>query len=359
MKFISIDLILHTSLALSPFLLPRAASAISSTEAAYHVIYSYTGPDPPSGLVGLIGQGLVGGLILFGDNIASNTSDVISSLQSTYKSSSAYAGSPLLIMTDQEGGEVRRLPGGPSLSEKDIGSSSYPPRSANGAGQQAAEALSDYNMNANLAPVLDVFRTPGDFIDADERSYSNDSSIVGSCAEAFIAAQQGAGVLATAKHFPGLGAAKAGENTDAEPVTIDLSLSELQDVDEAPYVNAIDAGVDLVMTSWALYPALDDTYPSGLSEKWIQGELRGRLGYTGVTISDAIEAGGLEGFGSDEDRAVQATKAGLDLILAANRDWTQGQGIVDALVQAVGDGTLDEGAFGEGTQRILDLRGGL
>ncbi|MCJ1327700.1 hypothetical protein MMC10_004372 [Thelotrema lepadinum] len=359
MKLPSMNLLLHISLAF-PFLLSLGtATAISSTEAAYHVIYSYTGPSPPSGLVSLISQGLVGGLILFGDNIASNTSAVLSSLQSTYASSPAYAGSPLLIMTDQEGGEVRRLPGGPSLSEKDIGSSSYPPRSANAAGQQAAQALDAYNVNSNLAPVLDVFRTPGNFIDEFQRSYSNDSSIAASCGEAFIAAQQSAGVVATAKHFPGLGAAKAGQDTDAEPVTINLSLSQLRSVDEAPYVNAIQAGVDMVMTSWALYPALDSKYPSGLSSKWIQGELRGRLGYKGVTISDAIEAGGLRAFGSDEQRAVQATKAGLDLILAASGDWTQGQGIVDALVQAVGDGVVDAGAFGEGTQRILSLRGGL
>ena len=362
MKLLFPTSILHTAqslFTLLPILTIAAPLTNSTIQAAYHVIYSYTGPTPPEELTSLVSQGLIGGLILFGDNVSPNTSSIISSLQKTYASSSAYAGGPLLILTDQEGGQVRRLPGGPSLSEKSIGLSSYPPRAATAAGQQAASSLAAAGVNGNLAPVLDVFRAEGDFIDEFGRSYSNDSSVVSSCGEAFISAQQGAGALATAKHFPGLGAALKGQDTDSEPVTINLRLSELQDVDEAPYVDAIGAGVDMVMTSWALYPSLDKTYPAGLSQKWIQGELRGRLGYDGVTISDAIEAGALKAFGSDEERAVLASGAGLDLILAASQDYTQGEAIVGALVEAVENGTLDSGDFEAGTQRILGLRGKL
>ena len=342
--------------------LPLATATPSTSlnvEAAYHVIYSYEGASPPSTLLQLVKEGLVGGVILFGDNVANNISEIVESFQNTYKQSPYYAGSPLLIMTDQEGGQVRRLPGGPDLSEKDIGLSSDPNQAATQAGKQASQALAAAGNNANLAPVLDVFRQPGDFIDEFQRSYSNDSTVAGECGAAFIAEQQSLGVLAAAKHFPGLGAALAGENTDEKPVTINLTLSELQSVDEAAYVDAIKNDVAMIMTSWALYPALDEDYPSGLSSKWIQDELRGRLGYQGVTISDAIEAGGLEGFGDDETRAVLASKAGLDIILAAARDYTQGQGIVSALADAVDNGTLSQDAFSASTQRILDLRKGL
>ena len=112
----------------------------------------------------------------------------------------------------------------------------------------------------------------------------------------------------------------------------------------------------MVMPSWALYPSLDSKRPSGLSKAWIQQELRGRLGFTGVTISDAIEAGGLSGFGPDTNRAVLASQAGMDLILAAARDVTQGGMIVNALVGALEDGTLPQSSFQQASSRILALR---
>jgi beta-glucosidase-like glycosyl hydrolase len=324
--------------------------------AGLHVIYSYSGTAPPAELTTLIENGLVGGVILFGNNVDSSLPATIESWQTAYANSPAYIGSPLLIMTDQEGGEVRRLPGGPTESEKAIGESSDPEQTASQAGSDAASALGAYNMNANLAPVLDVFRTAGDFDDQYQRSYSDNATMAGICGAAFTAAQQAAGYIATAKHFPGLGSASADENTDEVPVTLNVTIEEIRAVDEVPYHNAIAAGIDMIMPSWALYSDFDDEYPSGLSEKWLKQELRGRLGFQGVTISDAIEAGALTAFGSDTDRAVLASSAGMDIILAAAQNVTQGQTIVSALVDALNSGTMDKAAFDEGTQRIIQLR---
>ncbi|CAM0141701.1 hypothetical protein VKS41_007757 [Umbelopsis sp. WA50703] len=328
----------------------------TSVEAGYHVIFSYNGATPPAALSTLISEGLVGGVILFGGNVNDNLPSYIEGWQNTYKNSSAYVGSPLLIMTDQEGGEVKRLPGGPTLSEKKVGNSSDFQSVASSAGTQAAAALGAYNMNTNLAPVLDVFRIPGGFDDEFQRSYSNNATVAGICGEAFIKAQQGAGYIATSKHFPGLGAANATQNTDLQPVTINLPLSELRAVDELPYVSAIAAGLDMVMPSWALYPALDTKYPSGLSSKWLQGELRQRLGFKGVTISDAIEAGALQAFGTNSTRAIRAVQAGMDVVLASAQDYTQGQAVVTAIAAALSNGTIDANSFSESTQRILALR---
>src|SRR5690606_6524750 len=94
---------------------------------------------------------------------------------------------------------------------------------------------------------------------------------------AFVRGMRRTGVAATAKHFPGLGAASAQQDTDAGPVTLDLPLRTLRSVDMVPYPAAIAAGVDLVMTSWAVYPALHPGRPAGLSRRVIHGELRGRL----------------------------------------------------------------------------------
>lgn len=341
---------------LATALLVTADTASDTLLAAHHVIHSYPGLTPPASLLALTRQGKVGGIILFGENVDSNLPAVVESFQTAYSQSPAYNGLPLLIVTDQEGGQVRRLPGGPVSSAKAIGASADPAAAATQAGKDAAAALKAYNVNGNLAPVLDVFRKAGDFTDAYERSFGNTPALVNECGSAFIASQQAAGVVAAAKHFPGLGSAAKGANTDVKPVTIPLTLDELRSVDEAPYKGAIAAGVDMVMASWALYPALDAKLPAGLSIPWVQGELRQRLGFKGVTITDAIEAGSLKAFGNDANRGVLASAAGMDIILASGRNATQGEAIVNELVKALADGRLSAYDFSKGTERILALR---
>src|SRR5260370_16370842 len=88
------------------------------------------------------------------------------------------------------------------------------------------------------------------------------------------------------------------QNTDNGPVTLTVSLTKLHTIDEVPYPAAVSAGVKLVMVSWAIYTALDPSLPAGLSPTVIGSELRGRNAFTGVTITDALEAGALNPFGS-------------------------------------------------------------
>jgi beta-N-acetylhexosaminidase len=231
-------------------------------QAGQRVIFSYPGATPPQELLDAIAAGTVGGVIFFGENITSlaQIAGVVAQLRAAQASSPVRE--PLLFMTDQEGGFIRRLRGQePVLSEKKIGLAADPDAAATAAGAGAAAALRNVGMNLNLAPVLDVFRTPGNFDDQWERSYSSDPLVAARLGADFVRAQQGAGVAATAKHFPGLGAASADENTDLGPVTLTQSADELRSVDEAAFLDAIAAGVQLVMTSWATYPALDPDFP--------------------------------------------------------------------------------------------------
>ncbi|RMJ28074.1 Glycosyl hydrolase [Aspergillus sp. HF37] len=336
--------------------LAQCAAVSDEAQVGYHVIFSYPGLQPPSHLFDLIKQGKVGGIILFGENIDDNVADVVQNFQDTYTQSPEYAGSPLLIVSDQEGGQVNRLPGGPELSAKQIGSSPNPADAAAQAGKEAANTLKAAKNNANLAPVLGVYREPGNFLDQYGRSFSNDSEVVSKCAASWITAQQSAGVIATAKHFPGLGIAEAEENTDLRPVTISAPLDTLRGVDEAPYHEAMSSGVDMIMAAWAVYPSMDAKNPAGLSSAWIQDELRGRLQFQGVTITDAIEAGGLEHFGDDANRGLLATQAGMDILLASGRNVTQGEVIVNRLVSELGSGSVSRKSFETASDRILNLR---
>jgi beta-N-acetylhexosaminidase len=329
--------------------------------AGQRIIYAYAGPTPPASLTAAIRAGEAGGVILFSPNIASRAQirSVVARLQRASLASPVHT--RLLILTDQEGGQVRRLPGAPTLSEKEIGASADPLTQARLAGGGAGANLAGVGVNVNLAPVLDVFRQSGNFIDEFGRSYSSHASAVDTLGGAFISAQQRLGVAATAKHFPGLGTAARSQNTDLGPVTLNPSLATLRSTDEAPYRSAIAAGVRLVMTSWAIYPALDPRRPAGLSPTIIGRELRRRLGFRGVTITDGIDAGAVTPFGGLGQRGVLAAAAGADLILCAAplpSENTPAQGITvrRALVTALQGRRLSLNGARQSAARILALR---
>jgi beta-N-acetylhexosaminidase len=327
--------------------------------AGQRVIFSYAGLTPPASLLGWIRKGEVGGVIFFRQNIASEAqiASVIRELDRANASpGNPLRKSPLLLMTDQEGGLVRRLPGQPVLSEKQIAQSANPAAAARAAGTGAGENLRGAGLNVNLAPVLDVYRAAGDFDDQFQRSYSMDPRVVSRLGADFIKAQQATGVAATAKHFPGLGAATAAQNTDNQPVTLNVSRGGLRTIDEYPYRAAIAAGVRLVMVSWAVYPALDPKLPAGLSPAIVGGELRQRLGFTGVTITDALEAGALQPFGTIRNRARMAARAGMDLILCSVQRAGEGEQARIALAKAYASRTLNQPAFRAAVQRILALK---
>jgi beta-N-acetylhexosaminidase len=338
---------------------PRLVQTLTPVQlAGQRVIYSYKGLTPPPGLLWLIRHGQAAGVVFFADNIAGHAQirEVVDRLERADQASTNPVRAPLLLLTDQEGGPVRRLSGPPLLSEKQVGEADDPEGAARGAGAGAARNLASVGMNVNLAPVLDVFRAAGDFDDQYGRSYSSDPQVVATLGSESIAAQQRAGVAATAKHFPGLGAASRAQNTDLRAVTLPLSLSTIRDVDEYPYHAAIAAGVRLVMLSWAVYPALDPGRPAGLSPAVVGGELRGRLGFRGVAITDALEAGALARFGTYAQRSVLAAQAGVDLVLCSSGHVSEGDRARAGLLHGYGDGTLDKDAFLRSVGRILALR---
>jgi beta-N-acetylhexosaminidase len=343
---------------------PAAVRRLSLVQlAGQRIIYAYSGLTPPESLLAAIRAGEAAGVILFSPNVstASQARAVVGELQRANAASPLHA--PLLILTDQEGGEVDRVPGAPALSERQIGERANAARVASLAGAGAARTLSAAGINVNLSPVLDVMREPGNFIDEFQRSYGSDPRADTRLGTAFISAQQGLGVAATAKHFPGLGAARRGQDTDSRPVTLNLPLHELRTVDEAPYPSAISAGVKLVMTSWAVYPALDPALPAGLSARVIQGELRGRLGYQGVTITDTLSAAALTRFGTLAERGLLAARAGADLMICSaingDDDPSGGLSVLHAITSALGQGQLSRTSAQQAAARVLALRSSL
>ena len=332
---------------------------LSNTQlAGQRVIYSYPGLTPPPALLRAIRRGQAAGVIFFTGNIASaaQLAAVSRQLQRADASRRNPLRAPLLLMTDQEGGVVRRLPGAPEPAERQISQAAAPAAQARLAGAGAAANLRGSGLNVNLAPVLDVYRAAGNFIGQYGRSYSRYPGQVATLGADFIRAQQGGGVAAAAKHFPGLGAAARSQDTDLRPVTLPVSTATLRRVDERPYRAAIAARVKLVMVSWAVYPALDPGRPAGLSPRVVQGELRQRLGFGGVTITDALEAGALRRYGTIARRSQLAALAGMDLLLCSGHSVGEGQRAMAGLARGYRNGTVSRDSGEAAVARITALR---
>jgi beta-N-acetylhexosaminidase len=317
------------------------------------MIFSYDGTTPPAGLRRRIAAGEAAGIILFADNVGSRSHlrTTLRSLQAIRRPPAVRA--PLLVMIDQEGGLVKRLSGAPSRSPAElgrIGSASLARRE----GRATAANLRDVGVNVNLAPVVDVGR-PGTFQARTRRSYSSNPSRVSAMAVAFVTGMQERGVAATLKHFPGLGTVFQDE--DAVAQTVSLPLASLRQIDESPFAAGARAGVKLVMTSTAIYPALSRR-PAMLSPRISTGELRGHAGFQGVSITDDISVRALRRFGSLAANGREATQAGNDLLLYCG-GYANGAGSADALVRDARAGRLSAGAMRASVRRILALRTGL
>ena len=217
-------------------------------------------------------------------------------------------------------------------------------------GRRTARNLRGVGVNVDLAPVLDVARPGGD-IAATERGFGSTARRVAATAVPFAQGLQAGGVAATGKHFPGFGAAP--ENTDFAVQRIRLSKRELRQVDEAPYRRFIAAGGELVMLSTAIYPAFSSK-PAAFARPLATGELRGRLGFEGVSVTDALQTVAVESFGGPRKAALAAARAGTDLLLFT--DLSAASQARRALVAKLRAGRLDRAEFEASVERVLTLR---
>jgi beta-N-acetylhexosaminidase len=316
--------------------------------AGERIVAGFNGTAIPPRLRTAVRQGEVAGVILFADNLPSRAAGrrLVAELQGIRRP--AALRDPLLVMVDQEGGLVKRVAGAPSASAQQMG--------ARGAafsreqGRRTAANLRDLGVNVDLAPVLDVAR-PGGTIAETERGFGSTAQRVTATAIPFAAGLQQGGVAATGKHFPGLGEADA--NTDFAVQRIGLSKATLRAVDEAPYGAFAGIGGDMAMLSTAIYPAFSER-PAAFARSIATGELRSRLGFQGVSITDALEAASVRAFGGPAKAGLAAATAGTDLLLFT--DFDAAAKAQRALVARLRSGALDREDFQSSAQRVLDLR---
>jgi beta-N-acetylhexosaminidase len=331
---------------------PSVAETLPAKQlAGERIVVGLPGTSISAGLREAIGEGRVAGIVFFAENFPSRAVGrrLIARLQAIPRPPKLR--DPLLVMTDQEGGLVKRLSSAPSVSAAEMGA--HGAAFSSRQGHRTAANLRDVGVNVDLAPVLDVGR-PGGVIAETERSFGATASRVVETAIPFARGLQAGGVVATGKHFPGFGAAR--ENTDFSVERIEISKGELRRVDEKPYAAFESAGGKMVMLSTAIYPAFS-ARPAAFTRAITTGELRDRLGFDGVTITDALETPAVEDFGGTAKAAVAGARAGADLLLyarlgPAETAWR-------ALVGKLRSGALNRNEFERSAQRVLDLRADL
>lgn len=208
-----------------------------------------------------------------------------------------------LIMVDQEGGDIRTVAHvGPAASQPFQG----PPAAVRRVTRSAGRGLRAAGVNVNLAPVADLPRAGSVMA---TRSYAGGAPQIAARTRAAIRGLRDGEVAATAKHFPGLGAATV--NTDDGPATIHAPVAS----DLVPFRAAIDEGVGLVMLSHASYPRLDAHDIASQSRAIVTALLRRRLGFEGVIVTDSLEAAAVVARSGIADAAERSIRAGADLIL--------------------------------------------
>ena len=311
-------------------------------------VVSVGGTEPDYYINKMIRERHIGGVLLFGYNMKSEaqTKALTAALQElSMKTGPAI---PLFVAVDQEGGGVSSAPWvsrQPAAAR--VGARGDPAQAREIAEQMGRELLRA-GVNTDLAPVVDT----GFGAAIGTRSFGEDPELVAEMGAASVEGFESAGVVSAAKHFPNHGPATSDSHVSL-PV-VDHDLETLRSYDLPPFEAAVRAGVPMVMVGHLLYPAIDPERPASLSSEAI-GMLRGELGFDGVVVTDDLAMAGATGGGSPARAAVEAVKAGADLLLISSPPQQQADAY-DAVVGAVESGEIPRVRVEASVERVLRVK---
>jgi len=291
-------------------------SAMTDEQAlAQLLMFGWVGETPSPLIMEWIRQRNIGGVKIFGWN----TTDTIrlartvgelqqASLQGAFNI-------PLLIATDQEGGLVRHIRGTTSETPGNmaIGASGYP-RDAYLSGYYIGRELALLGVNMNFAPTIDLFTNRNSIL-IGPRAFGTDPVRAGIFGAAFVKGQLAAGVIPTAKHFPGHG----DTHLDSHGVLprVEITYDTLWNRELVPYRMLVAEGLPAVMSGHLAFPLMEsENAPASLSSWFLRDVLRDRIGFSGVVITDDLMMNGATSYlGVLSRTAKQAIAAGNDIIM--------------------------------------------
>ncbi|MEG5065463.1 glycoside hydrolase family 3 N-terminal domain-containing protein [Microcoleus sp. B3-A4] len=289
----------------------------------------------------------VGGVILVGGSAAE--------LAVRSHQLQSWAKFPLLLAADIEEGVGQRFAGatwfGPPMAIAEVArhDAGKADRYAEQMGAVTAIEARAIGLNWIFGPVVDVNNNPDNPV-INVRAFGETPEIVGKLAAAFI---RGAGqhpVLTTAKHFPGHG--DTAVDSHLQLPVLPHSPARLAQVELPPFVEAIAAGADAVMSAHLLIPAWDAEFPATLSRKILIGKLREELGFEGLIVTDALVMGAIANKYGTNEAAVLAAEAGADVLLMP----LDPEGAILAVCEAVTQGRLSISQIKESVKRIWSAK---
>ena len=293
-------------------------------------------------------------IILFKRNVES--AEQVKALTTALQNLARQSGhlSPLIICTDQENGIVRRVaPEVPGLPGNMAVAATYNAENAYTVGRETARELRYMGINMDLAPVLDVNNNPQNPV-IGVRSYGEDSKQVAMFGVKMIQGLQASGVIACGKHFPGHGDTAVDSHLALPEIS--HPMTRLKTVELPPFMKAIEAGIDVIMTAHVVFSSIEPKHiPATLSKTVLTDFLRGELSYTGVVTTDCLEMNAISETIGVPEGAVQALLAGADLLMISHRLDRQ-EAAIEAIVKAVRDGRVPEERLKEAAGRVSRLR---
>jgi beta-N-acetylhexosaminidase len=318
-----------------------------------------TADDNPE-LTVLLCEAKVGGILLFGRNIADRAQ--VRRLTSAIRAEAARCGAPVpIIGVDAEGGRVMRLAPAAgyteTLSAEDLGRANDLTLTELEGGR-VGRMLRDAGIDWDLAPVVDVGYNPANpVIVGVGRSFGANPALVTAHARAFIRGLHAAGVLSALKHFPGHGSSYG----DSHLGFVDVTDTADPEVELAPYRALIAEHLaDSVMTAHVFNRRLDRRRPATLSRATVTGLLRGELGYDGLVVSDDLRMGAIEQHYGLADAAVEALAAGVDFLLVADDRLPDGGSAtrvaLGAIERALATGALDADRVASALERVATFK---
>jgi beta-N-acetylhexosaminidase len=319
------------------------------------LLIAFQGAEPAPGALRLIREQGVAGVTLFRHHNIVDPPQ-IRQLTGALQEARPTGAPPLLIAADQEGGQLVALGDGttPFAGPMALGATGDEALAERVAAAMARE-LRAVGVNVDYAPTCDLADDPTNPA-LGIRSFGDDPEAVAGLAAATVRGLQGAGVAATAKHFPGAGRTAADPHHELPLVT--RTRAELAERELVPFQAAIAAGARLVMTGHLALLDQADDLPTSLSATVLRDLLRGRLGFAGVTVTDALDMRALAQGSAQVVDAITALRAGEDVLLGTP-DERALERLEEGLTQAQRRGLIDADDDAAATRRIGDLRGWL
>jgi len=291
----------------------------------------------------------IGGMILFAHNIENE-----SQLVSFVKNIKLLNGSPLLAI-DEEGGRVSRIANSenfdlPKYESMEAIARSGNPNDVYEAAFTIGSYVKEYGFDIDFAPVADVNTNPENII-IGPRAFSDKPEVAAKMVVKYLEGLDSAKIVGSLKHFPGHGDVKADTHTGY--VATDKTWEEMKKCEMVPFKAGIEAGAQMVMTAHIAAPNVTgNSLPSTLSPVILQDKLRGELGFKGVVVTDAMDMGAIVNDYGNEESAIKAIQAGIDIVLCPLHFVNA----FDAVIKAVEDGKIEESRINESVRRILKLK---